>query len=241
MSNFTVNKKLKANYDNYYEGESEWRWITAVCKATNILDICSAIPHRKVLDIGSGEGAVLKRLSDAGFGEELFSLEISESGIEIIKNRRIASLKECKIFDGYNIPYSDNQFDLAVLSHVLEHVEFPRMILKEASRIAKHIFIEVPLEDNIRLPKDYKQDSLGHINFYSYKTIVRLLQTTDLEILSQKIVNNNFKIYKYQYGKKALLRFLPKELILRMSPITATKIFTYNCAILCTITNKFYR
>lgn len=177
-------------------------------------------------------------MSDVRFGEELFSLEISESGIDIIRNRDISSLKECKIFDEYKIPYNDNQFDLAVLSHVIEHVEFPRMILKEASRVAKDIFIEVPLEDNIRLPKDYKWDRVGHINFYSFKTIRRLFQTTDLEILSQKVVNNHFSVYKYQHGKKALLRFFTKELMLRMSPILVTRIFTYNCVILCTITRK---
>ncbi len=236
--NFIVNEKLKANYDTYYDGESEWRWIGSADKATNILDICSEIPHRKVLDIGSGEGSVLKRLSDVRFGEDLFSLEISESGIDTIKNRNISSLRECKIFDGYNIPYNDNYFDLAILSHVIEHVEFPRMILKEASRVAKNIFIEVPLQDNICLPKDYKWDSMGHINFYSFKTIRRLLQTNDLEILSQKVVHDNFSVYKYQDGKKALLKFLLKELTLRILPILATKIFTYNCIILSTSAKK---
>jgi len=229
---FIVDEKLKANYDNYYDGKSEWRRITAVCKAANIIDICSAIPHEKILDIGSGEGSVLKRLSDVGFGN-LFSLEISEGGVDIIKNRNIASLKECKIFDGYNIPYNDNQFDLAVISHVLEHVEFPRMLLKEASRVAKYIFIEVPLEDNSRLPKDYKWDRLGHINFYSLKTIRRLLQTTNLEILSQEVVNNSLRVYKYQNGKKALLKFLIKKIMLITFPRLATRLFTYNCIILC--------
>ncbi|MBU3956520.1 class I SAM-dependent methyltransferase [bacterium] len=229
---FIVDEKLKANYDNYYDGESEWRKITSVCKAANILHLCSAIPHEKILDIGSGEGSVLKRLSDAGFGS-LFSLEISESGVDIINNRYIASLKECKIFDGYNIPYNDNQFDLAVISHVLEHVEFPRMLLKEAARVAKYVFIEVPLEDNNRLPKDYKWERLGHINFYSLKTIRRLLQTTNLEILVQEAVNNSLAVYKYQHGKTAIMKFLIKKIMLRMFPSLATRLFTYNGIILC--------
>lgn len=78
MSDFSVNDKLKVKYDEYYNGESEWRRLGAIDKASNIIDLCKAIPHNNVLDIGSGEGSVLKRLCDLGFGEMLYSLEISK-------------------------------------------------------------------------------------------------------------------------------------------------------------------
>jgi len=71
-----IGDKLKANYDDYYKGESEWRWLGALDKARNIVVLCGNYPHKTVLDIGSGEGSVLKRLSDLRFGESLYSLEM---------------------------------------------------------------------------------------------------------------------------------------------------------------------
>lgn len=74
-------------------------------------------------------------------------------------------------YDGYNILlFGDNFFDLAILSHVLEHVEFPRVLIRTAQRVAKYVFWEIPLEDNFRLPDRLQnagsfQDA-GHINFF---------------------------------------------------------------------------
>src|SRR5262249_49630709 len=115
-----VSARLKENYDGYYDGESTWRELGAVGKARNIVDLCARLPHRRNLDIGSGEGAILQRLADGKFGDELYSLEISQSAVSAIGQRGITCLRECRLFDGYAIPYESRQFDLAILSHVLE-------------------------------------------------------------------------------------------------------------------------
>ena len=65
-----VGPKIKENYDSYYDGESSWRALGAISKAQNIVDLCSSIPHQRILDIGSGEGSVVRRLSDLGFGKK---------------------------------------------------------------------------------------------------------------------------------------------------------------------------
>ncbi|MEE9555086.1 MAG: class I SAM-dependent methyltransferase, partial [candidate division Zixibacteria bacterium] len=221
------------NYDNYYDGESDWRRLGAIGKMKNIISLCDKFPHNSILEIGSGEGAILQELSDQRFGESLYSLEISKSALEAIKKRNINSLIECNLFDGYNIPYGDNKFDLAILSHVVEHLEHPRKLLYEASRVAKQVFIEVPLEDNLRLKMDYAYDRVGHINFYSLKTIRRLIQTSGLQILSQKNTNISSDCFKYMFGKKGALRYFLKEFLLRITPDLATKISTYHYSMLC--------
>ena len=76
MAEMTVGAKLKENYDSYYQGESEWRALGAMDKADNIVQLCKEAPHGNILEIGSGEGAILKRLSDLNFGENLCSIEI---------------------------------------------------------------------------------------------------------------------------------------------------------------------
>ncbi len=157
-----------SNYSDYYkDGYSEWRRLGAIDKVENIISLCENMTHNSILEIGAGEGSILKRLSDLNFGNKLYALEISSSGIEMIKKKNITQLVECKLFDGCHIPYDNEKFDIAILSRVIEHIEFPRQVIYEASRVAKNIFIEVPLEDNIRLSRNFEFTRVGHVNFYS--------------------------------------------------------------------------
>jgi SAM-dependent methyltransferase len=229
-----VSAKLKGNYDAYYDGKSSWRALGAIGKVQNIVDLCSAIPHGRILDIGSGEGALLQRLSDVNFGEELYSLEISQSAVTAILQRNISRVHECQLFDGYAIPYKSGQFDLAILSHVVEHIEYPRKLLYEAARVADHVFVEVPLEDTMMLKPDFVFDSVGHINFYSRKTIRRLIQTCDLRVLSQVVSNPSLAMYEYQFGRKGALKYVLKECLLRTAEPLACELFTYHCSLVCT-------
>jgi len=84
---------LETAYD--YAGESEWCRINAIDKASNVVRLCSNVPHASILDVGAGEGSVLGRLSDLGFGEAHTAVEVSETGLEAIRGRAIPSLVEC--------------------------------------------------------------------------------------------------------------------------------------------------
>lgn len=233
MSEVKVSKQLQSNYENYYEeGDSDWRLLGAITKAHNIQALCKGLSINSVIEIGAGEGAILKRLSDLNFAQELYALEISPTGVAAIEGKNIPDLKECALFDGYNTPYVDKKFDLAILSHVVEHVEHPRSLLYEARRIAKYVFVEVPLEDTIRLPRDFVFDAVGHINFYSPKTIRSLIQTCDLNILDQQITNTPKEAYVFQKGKKGLMNYYLKEYMLRFFPYLATKVFTYHMSLI---------
>ena len=46
-------------------------------------------------------------------------------------------------------PDLDGEFDLGILSHVLEHVREPGELLAEVARVAKAVVVEVPLEANL--------------------------------------------------------------------------------------------
>jgi 16S rRNA A1518/A1519 N6-dimethyltransferase RsmA/KsgA/DIM1 with predicted DNA glycosylase/AP lyase activity len=90
MNEFKVSDYFRSNYEDYYEeGDSEWRWLGAIDKARNISTLCKGLPINSVIEIGAGEGSILKRLSDLGFAKEYCALEISPTGVAAIKNRDI--------------------------------------------------------------------------------------------------------------------------------------------------------
>ena len=234
MQEVTISEEIRSNYDSVYQaGASEWRRQGAIGKADNIVSICRSLPHSAILEIGAGEGSILQRLTALNFGDELYALEISPSGVEAIRSRGISRLVECKIYDGYRVPYDSNRFDIAVLSHVVEHLEHPRQLLYEASRVARYVFVEVPLEDTMRLPQDFVMDKVGHINFYSAKTIRRLIQSCGLRVLRERIANPSKGSYLYQKGSKGLINYYVKDLLLGVLPSVATALFTYHHALVC--------
>jgi ubiquinone/menaquinone biosynthesis C-methylase UbiE len=225
---------IKQNYDGYYDGtETEWRRLGALDKSSNIISLCRGLEIDSLIDIGAGDGAVLSELAKSGFAKSLYAIEISKSGVDRIRSRSIPQLVECQEFDGYSVPYEDGFFDLAILSHVIEHVEHPRKLIYESSRVAKYIYVEVPLEDNLRLSNDFVRDKVGHINFFSLKTIRRMLQSCDLEIVGQIVVNPSKEVYSFQGGHKGMLKFYLKQAVLSVSRRLAASAFTYNAALLC--------
>lgn len=234
MSEVTTSDQLLENYKDYYkEGDSEWRRLGALGKADNIVSLCSALPQNSVLEVGAGEGSILMRLSEINFGRELYALEISQSGVETITNKKIPRLAECRIFNGYQIPFEADQFDIAILSHVVEHVEHPRLLLYEAARVARYVFVEVPLEDTIWLTPEFVFDKVGHINFYSPKTIRRLVQSCNLHVLRQITVNPPKEAYRFRKGTKGLASYYIKQSLLGALSDRASGFFTYHGALVC--------
>ena len=234
MNEIMISDHLKSNYDCYYEdGDSEWRKLGAIDKADNIARLCGNLPRRSIIEIGAGEGSILKQLSARGFAEELYAVEISGSGVATIEKKNIPLLVECKLFDGYHIPYTDNKFDVAILSHVIEHVEHPRLLLREAARIARHVFIEVPLEDTIRLSRDFVFDHVGHINEYSPRSLRRLVQSCDLRVTKQVTTNQSKATHVHLAGFTGAIGYYIKQILINMTPGIATRLFTYHGALVC--------
>lgn len=184
-----ISADLKTAYDNFYVGrDKQWRLLSAKYKAQNIIDVSKGNSFKKILEVGAGDGSILKYLDEWNFAEELHALEISQSGVEQINSRNIKSLKSVQVFDGYKIPFADDEFDLVVLTHVLEHVEFERMLLREIKRVAKNVVIEVPIDYRYGVDKRLKHFlAYGHINMYTPSSLRFLLQTEGFEISSDKI------------------------------------------------------
>jgi ubiquinone/menaquinone biosynthesis C-methylase UbiE len=230
-----TSSELKEKYDEYYnEDESEWRDLSGKPKAKNIVRLCSDVPHDLILDMGAGDGAIAQHLSDYGFGESIYCTEISSSGVKSIKQREIDVVKEVLHFDGYNLTYDDDMFDLGIATHVLEHVEHERAFLKELARVSRYVYIEVPLEDTARLSDDYTRNELGHINFYNYKTIRRKLQTTDYDVLEQELFTLSRRSLTYNFGQaKGLFYYTGLKMGELIHQRTFSKLLPYHCGLVC--------
>lgn len=81
----------------------------------------------EILDLGCGSGIA---------GNEFRNFfEARVTGIDI-RDWRIEK-KPFQIFDGVQIPFSDNSFDIVLISYVLHHAKYPEALLREAKRVAR--------------------------------------------------------------------------------------------------------
>lgn len=184
-----VGTGVQAAYAEQYSPEIQaWRDLGGKYKAANIREVCAGLRFPRVLDVGAGEGAILQHLDAWPQKNEIYAVEISESGIAMIRKRGLPSLVEVKQFDGYILPYADKFFDLAVLSHVLEHVEHPRALLREIKRVAAHLAVEVPCE---YFPgADARVEhflSYGHIDLYTPTLLRFLLRSEGFVIVRDRL------------------------------------------------------
>jgi ubiquinone/menaquinone biosynthesis C-methylase UbiE len=186
MAEQVVSDNIKHAYDEFYEKHDEaWRMLGAKYKAQHIVDVCKGYTFKKVLEVGAGDGSILKYLADANLAPEYHAVEISDSGVKHIKQRNIPGVKSVQVFDGYHLPFEDNSFDLIILSHVLEHVEHERLLLRELKRVANFCVIEVPRDYKAGVDKKIKHFlAYGHINMYTPTSLRYLLLTEGLEVVA---------------------------------------------------------
>lgn len=238
MTELQVGAGLKAQYDAYYEGASEWRRLGAIDKVDNIIRLATSVPHESILDIGCGEGSLLARLNDMAFGMTYHAVDISESAIAATERRALPKLEAARVFDGYRLPYEDQRFDLAILCHVVEHLEHPRQLLREAGRVARHVVVEAPLEHTWGLPFNYLDTGVGHINLYTARTLRWTLQTAGLTVDRERISLPSYAVHTFNGGALGAVRYGVKWVGLRVFPLLARFLWCYHAAFLCHATPR---
>jgi ubiquinone/menaquinone biosynthesis C-methylase UbiE len=217
-----ISDNVKDSYSSQYDESSvTWRNTGAKYKALNIVELAKNITFKNVLEVGAGEGSILDWLSKWDFCQDMNCVEISESGIELIKAKKISNLNDILLFDGYKIPYPDNHFDLVICSHVMEHVEHERLLLREIKRVSKNQIFEVPIDFSFYVDKKLKHFlSYGHINIYTPSLFRFLLKSEnfqvkkdichlyDEEVIKPLFKNNPTGLYITKF-KYALLKLVP--------------------------------
>lgn len=103
--------------------------------------IARLIPEgSRVLDLGCGDGELLRRLEDKGCrgtGVEIEPAQLRaaiRAGVNVIELDLNTQLDE----------FADDSYDVVVLSRTLQNVHKPREVLREISRIALHSIVSMP-------------------------------------------------------------------------------------------------
>lgn len=122
---------------------------------------------------------MLAELARRGIGERRTGIDISSAAITRAAGR--PEVTEARRFDGVRIEARDRSYDLAICTHVLEHVADPLALLTEITRAARAIVIEVPLERNLaarRASALALSQSAGHLQRFDRASMRRLIATT---------------------------------------------------------------
>ena len=229
---------LNDHYRNYYVGYSDVREVSARYKAKNIINLYTRSGGSNgpnMVELGCGDGSIARALELQGFGRTYVGYEISDSAVKEAQSRNYDNPTKFKLFDGIRSDAEDKSFDLAIVSHVLEHVEDPRILLREAARISNYVFVEVPLELNIRTSRDFQWSGLGHINLYNPVLIRHLIQSTGLQIRAEQISCFGLPFFTLRRPKLgAFIHWMIKATLLRLLPSVAWQLFTYNGSLLAT-------
>lgn len=168
----------------------------------------------KVLDIGCGDGLLLRALSQKG--AVVSGADISEEGVKKCKEKGFeVSLLDVSTED---LPFSDKTFDTVIILDVLEHVYEPEALLKEAIRVSKkHIIISVPNFNSLpariqvffgKVPENNRPHK-GHLYWFNYAVLTKLLERNHADIAEARY--NTFWEKTFILGKimKSLSRFFP--------------------------------
>lgn len=97
--------------------------------------------NSKVLDLGSGDGSLLKMLKDIK--------NVSGKGIEINQNCVIESIQkgvstiQGDIDEGL-MQFSDKEYDYVILNSTLQSTEKPHFVIKEMLRVGKKVVVSFP-------------------------------------------------------------------------------------------------
>jgi SAM-dependent methyltransferase len=99
-------------------------------------DVLAGWPRRKrkILEIGCGTGLFLETLYQMGL--DVTGMDKSPEMIAAAR-QRFGNRAELQVGNGEHMPYSDNEFDYALLWSVLEFSGEPEAMLAEAARVAE--------------------------------------------------------------------------------------------------------
>jgi SAM-dependent methyltransferase len=244
----SVAGELRAFYEAEYsvadpaEGErlGRWRALGGRSKASHVAALCdrTGLSPTTVVDIGCGDGALLAALSARGIGEVLDGFELSPKAAILARKKDMDRVRRVEAYDGLHVPAADGAYELAVLSHVVEHVPDPVSLLREAGRIAHHVAVEVPLEANrsaARPAKRAEAARIGHLHAFDRAAVRALCALSGLTVVEEltdplPLAHHAFFADTWLAGARAAVKTAVRRAAFRAAPLSSERLFTVHYA-----------
>ena len=168
-------------YDKYNSQNPVARWLMAGF-LNSVSELYNLMQPASILEVGCGEGALADHLLKHALKRPTrfvacdLSLEVVDSRVDPLIEFRQSSI--------YELPYSENEFELVVCCEVLEHLEHPQQGLAEIARVAeKGVLLSTPWEPIWRLLNLVRGKYLrelgntpGHIQHFGRHELIKLVQ-----------------------------------------------------------------
>ena len=246
----TATHDLGRFYDESYrraaaDGDRHLRWrqLSARGKADHVFALCAAagLAPASVAEIGCGDGALLTELGARGLTGDLYGFEVSEEAARIARTRGVPGLEGVTVYDGSRLPAPDGAFDLAVLSHVLEHVPDPVGLLREAGRTARSVLVEVPLEANLSARRGSKRAgaaAIGHLQALDRAAVRAIVEQAGLNVVGDLADPLPLEVHRFfatSTGQRvrATVKGGARRAAFALAPGAAERLFTLHYACLC--------
>ena len=120
-----------SKYDELHGGDKNLEHLQALEKSFSFLDG----KIHSVLDVGCGTGRTLNWYAEKKPKLELNGIDPSEGLLQIAQNR----LPQAKfsVGQGETLPFDDASIDLVVATGIMHHVDHPKRVIQELSRVAR--------------------------------------------------------------------------------------------------------
>jgi SAM-dependent methyltransferase len=125
--------------DQIFRNTRCWYSNRAGYASPRLIDFARRNAGKRILDIGCATGDYLKALTAEGFNG--VDVEMNPDYVEEAKGKGLDVYR----MDAKSLQCPDKSFDTALLFEVLEHIDDPQAVLREAKRVAqKNVLITVP-------------------------------------------------------------------------------------------------
>ena len=174
-----------------------------------LVDLISSAPHGgSVLDVGC-EG-----FKQAAAAESNGRTDLTHAGVDYIDRSGLAPTGfdfQVADLNTDNIPFGDDQFDLVVASHVIEHVSDPIALFSELVRVAKPggaIYLEAPSDRSLLLPgMPFVNDDMYTLSYFDDPTHTQRPWTPMAFYKLAKYFGCNPEKVQYNSSKKKMLLY----------------------------------
>lgn len=113
------------------------------------------------------------RVLDLGCGNGAFSLLLQEQGLQVesvdVANRSVFPQVHPHVYNGRELHYADNSYDVVLVLTVLHHTPTPDVVLQEAMRVGKKVVVmEDVYNSRAQLWLTWLADSLANMEFWGH-------------------------------------------------------------------------